>query len=113
MVIINASQRHRVIIMKLAKNMLAAIGLMALLVIALNTVSAVAGVIGDAFDRQQSAHDAMIAEHKASLPNDDGNYVTDPMNGFDDEVVDTYEASEQAATARHANLFISNAYADN
>ena len=96
--------------MKLAKNMLAAIGLMALLVIALNTVSAVAGVIGDAFDRQQSAHDAMIAEHKASLPNDDGNYVTDPMNGFDDEVVDTYEASEQAATARHANLFISNAY---
>ena len=96
--------------MKLAKNMLAAIGLMALLVIALNTVSAVAGVIGDAFDRQQSAHDAMIAEHKASLPNDDGNYVTDPMNGFDDEVVDTYEASEQAATARHANLFISTAY---
>lgn len=99
--------------MKLAKNMLAAIGLMALLVIALNTVSAVAGVIGDAFDRQQSAHDAMIAEHKASLPNDDGNYVTDPMNGFDDEVVNTYEASEQAATARHANLFISTAYADN
>ena len=96
--------------MKFAKNMLAAIGLMALLVIALNTVSAVAGVIGDAFDRQQSAHDAMIAEHKASLPNDDGNYVTDPMNGFDDEVVDTYEASEQAATARHANLFISTAY---
>lgn len=99
--------------MKLAKNMLAAIGLMALLVIALNTVSAVAGVIGDAFDRQQSAHDAMIAEHKASLPNEDGNYVTDPMNGFDDEVIDTYEASEQAATARHANLFISTAYADN
>lgn len=96
--------------MKLAKNMLAAIGLMALLVIALNTVSAVAGVIGDAFDRSQSAHDAMIAEHKASLPNEDGNYVTDPMNGFDEEV---YEASEQAATARHANLFISNAYADN
>lgn len=99
--------------MKLAKNMLAAIGLMALLVIALNTVSAVAGVIGDAFDRQQSAHDAMIAEHKASLPRGDDNYVTDPMNGFDDEVVDTYEASEQAATARHANLFISTAYADN
>ena len=96
--------------MKLAKNMLAAIGLMALLVIALNTVSAVAGVIGDAFDRQQSAHDAMIAEHKASLPNEDGNYVTDPMNGFDDEVIDTYEASEQAKAARHANLFISNAY---
>ena len=100
--------------MKLAKNMLAAIGLMALLVIALNTVSAVAGVIGNAFDRQQSAHDAMIAEHKLDNPaSEDSNYVTDPMNGFDDEVVDTYEASEQAATARHANLFISNAYADN
>ncbi|GEM_PF-1328371 len=97
--------------MKLAKNMLAAIGLMALLVIALNTVSAVAGVIGDAFDRQQSAHDAKIAIHKLDNPaSEDGNYVTDPMNGFDDEV---YEASEQAAVARHANLFISNAYADN
>ena len=93
--------------MKLAKNMLAAIGLMALLVIALNTVSAVAGVIGDAFDRSQAGHDALIAEHKASLPRDDGNYVTDPMNGFDDEV---YEASKQASEARHANLFISNAY---
>lgn len=93
--------------MKLAKNMLAAIGLMALLVIALNTVSAVAGAIGDAFDRSQAGHDALIAEHKASLPRDDGNYVTDPMNGFDDEV---YEASEQAKAARHANLFISNAY---
>lgn len=100
--------------MKLAKNMLAAIGLMALLVIALNTVSAVAGVIGDAFDRQQSAHDAKIAIHKLDNPaSEDSNYVTDPMNGFDDEVIDTYEASEQAATARHANLFISTAYADN
>ena len=93
--------------MKLAKNMLAAIGLMALLVIALNTVSAVAGVIGDAFDRSQAGHDALIAEHKAYLAQDDDNYVTDPMNGFDEEV---YEASEQAGTAKHANLFISTAY---
>ena len=94
--------------MKLAKNMLAAIGLMALLVIALNTVSAVAGVIGDAFDRQQSAHDAKIAMHKLDNPiSEDSNYVTDPMNGFDEEV---YEASKQASEARHANLFISNAY---
>lgn len=96
--------------MKLAKNMLAAIGLMALLVIALNTVSAVAGVIGDAFDRSQAGHDALIAEHKASLPNEDGNYVTDPMNGFDDEVEDVYEASTEAKTASHANLFIAKAY---
>lgn len=96
--------------MKLAKNMLAAIGLMALLVIALNTVSAVAGVIGDAFDRSQAGHDAMIAEHKASLPSDDDNYVTDPMNGFDDEVEEAYEASTEAKTASYANGFIAKAY---
>lgn len=97
--------------MKLAKNMLAAIGLMALLVIALNTVSAVAGVIGDAFDRQQSAHDAKIAIHKLDNPaSEDGNYVTDPMNGFDDEVIDTYETSTEAKTASYANGFIAKAY---
>ena len=96
--------------MKLAKNMLAAIGLMALLVIALNTVSAVAGVIGDAFDRSQAGHDALIAEHKASLPRDDDNYVTDPMNGFDDEVEDVYEASAEAKAASYANGFIAKAY---
>lgn len=96
--------------MKLAKNMLAAIGLMALLVIALNTVSAVAGVIGDAFDRSQAGHDALIAEHKASLPRDDGNYVTDPMSGFDDEVEEAYEASTEAKTASYANGFIAKAY---
>ena len=96
--------------MKLAKNMLAAIGLMALLVIALNTVSAVAGVIGGAFDRSQAGHDALIAEHKASLPSDDDNYVTDPMNGFDDEVEDVYEASTEAKTASYANGFIAKAY---
>ena len=96
--------------MKFAKNILAAIGLMALLVVALNTVSAVAGVLGDAFDRSQAGHDAMIAEHKASLPRDDDNYVTDPMNGFDDEVEDVYEASTEAKTASYANGFIAKAY---
>ena len=96
--------------MKFAKNMLAAIGFMALLIIALNTVSAGAGVISDAFDRQQSAHDAMIAEHKAYLASDDDNYVTDPMDGFDDEVVGTYEASAEAKTASYANGFIAKAY---
>lgn len=95
------------------KDFLASIGVIALLVLGMTAATAGVQHINKAFDRQQSAHDAMIAEHKASLPNDDGNYVTDPMNGFDDEVVDTYEASEQAATARHANLFISTAYADN
>lgn len=72
--------------------------------------AATAGVqqINKAFDRQQSAHDAKIAIHKLDNPaSEDSNYVTDPMNGFDAEV---YEASEQAKAARHANLFISNAY---
>ena len=96
--------------MKSIKDFLASIGVIALL--ALGMTAATAGVqhINKAFDRQDSAHDAMIAEHKASLPNNDGNYVTDPMNGFDEEV---YEASEQAKAASHANLFISNAYANN
>lgn len=95
------------------KDFLASIGILTLLVLGMTAATAGVQQINKAFDRQQSAHDAMIAEHKASLPNEDGNYVTDPMNGFDDEVIDTYEASEQAATARHANLFISTAYADN
>ena len=92
------------------KDFLASIGVITLLVLGMTAATAGVQHINKAFDRQQSAHDAMIAEHKASLPNDDGNYVTDPMNGFDDEV---YEASKQASEARHANLFISNAYADN
>ena len=96
--------------MRFAKNILAVIGLMAILVIAINTASAGAGAIVAAFDRSQAGHDAMIAEHKASLPSDDGNYVTDPMNGFDDEVEDVYEASAEAKTASHANLFIAKAY---
>lgn len=96
--------------MNLIRNMLAAIGVMALLVVVINTATAGVQQINDAFNRQQAGQDAMIAEHKAYLASDDDNYVTDPMNGFDTEV---YEASEQAKTARHANLFISNAYADN
>ncbi|AEO00989.1 hypothetical phage protein [Psychrobacter phage Psymv2] len=95
------------------KDFLASIGVIALLVLGMTAATAGVQQINKAFDRQQSAHDAMIAEHKASLPSDDDNYVTDPMNGFDDEVVDVYETSTEAKTARHANLFISNAYADN
>ena len=96
--------------MKFAKNILAAIGLMAILVIAINTASAGAGAIVAAFDRSQAGHDALIAEHKASLPSDDGNYVTDPMNGFDDEAEEAYEASTEAKTASYANGFIAKAY---
>lgn len=92
------------------KDFLASIGVIALLVLGMTAATAGVQQINKAFDRSQAGHDAMIAEHKASLPIDDGNYVTDPMNGFDDEV---YEASKQASEARHANLFISNAYADN
>lgn len=92
------------------KDFLASIGILTLLVLGMTAATAGVQQINKAFDRSQAGHDAMIAEHKASLPIDDGNYVTDPMNGFDDEV---YEASKQASEARHANLFISNAYADN
>lgn len=95
------------------KDFLASIGVITLLVLGMTAATAGVQQINKAFDRSQAGHDALIAEHKASLPRDDGNYVTDPMNGFDDEVIDTYEVSEQAATARHANLFISTAYADN
>lgn len=89
------------------KDFLASIGVITLL--AIGATAATAGVqqINDAFNRSQAGQDAMIAEHKAYLASDDDNYVTDPMNGFDAEV---YEASKQAKTARHANLFISNAY---
>ena len=89
------------------KDFLASIGVIALLVLGMTAATAGVQQINKAFDRQDSAHDAMIAEHKAYLASDDDNYVTDPMNGFDEEV---YEASKQAETARHANLFISNAY---
>ncbi len=89
------------------KDFLASIGVITLLVLGMTAATAGVQHINKAFDRQQAGHDALIAEHKASLPNDDDNYVTDPMNGFDEEV---YEASKQASEARNANLFISNAY---
>lgn len=93
------------------KDFLASIGVIALLVLGMTAATAGVQHINKAFDRQQSAHDAKIAIHKLDNPaSEDSNYVTDPMNGFDDEV---YEASKQASEARHANLFISNAYADN
>ena len=89
------------------KDFLASIGIVALLVIGMTAATAGVQYINDAFSRSEAGQDAMIAEHKAYLAQDDDNYVTDPMNGFDDEV---YEASEQAGTAKHANLFISTAY---
>lgn len=89
------------------KDFLASIGVITLLAIGANAAIAGKQQINDAFNRQQAGQDAMIAEHKAYLAQDDDSYVTDPMNGFDAEV---YEASEQAKAARHANLFISNAY---
>ncbi len=89
------------------KDFLASIGVITLL--AIGATAATAGVqhINDAFSRSEEGQDALIAEHKAYLAQDDDNYVTDPMNGFDEEV---YEASEQAKAAGHANLFISTAY---
>ena len=92
---------------KLFINMLAGFGFMSLVVIALNTANAGAGKIVDAFDRADAGQSAMVEEHKAYLASDDEDYVTDPMNGFDDEI---YEASEKAKVAKHANLFIANAY---
>lgn len=92
------------------KDFLASIGVITLLVLGMTAATAGVQQINKAFDRSQAGHDALIAEHKASLPRDDGNYVTDPMNGFDDEVIDTYETSTAAKTASHANGFIAKAY---
>lgn len=94
--------------MKLITRMLAAVGVVALAVLIINTASAGASKVIDAYDRQQASEKAMIDEHKLYLASgDDDFYVTDPMNGFDQEV---YEASEQYKTAKHANLFIAKAY---
>lgn len=94
--------------MKLITRMLAAVGVVALAVLIINTASAGASKVIDAYDRQQASEKAMIDEHKLYLASgDDDFYVTDPMNGFDEEV---YEASEQYKTARHANAFIAKAY---
>lgn len=92
--------------LNLVKNMLAAIGVMALLVLVINTATAGAVAIVSAYDRSQAGQAALIAEHKAYLASDD-DYITNPDNGLDDEV---YEASEKAKIAKHANLFIANAY---
>ena len=92
------------------KDFLASIGIITLLVLGMTAATAGVQQINDAFNRSQAGQDALIAEHKASLPNDDGNYVTNPMNGFDDEVIDTYETSTEAKTASHANGFIAKAY---
>ena len=89
------------------KDFLASIGVIALLVLGMTAATAGVQYINEAFERQEAGQDALIAEHKAYLASADDNYVTDPMNGFDNEV---YEASEQAGTAKHANLFISSAY---
>lgn len=97
--------------MNYLKDFLASIGVIALLVLGMTGATAGAGKIADAFERQDTAQVTMIELHKLDYPtSDDDNYVTDPMNGFDDEVVDVYETSTEAKTARHANLFISNAY---
>lgn len=92
------------------KDFLASIGVIALLVLGMTAATAGVQYINQAFERQEAGQDAMIAEHKAYLASDDENYVTDPMNGFDDEVEDVYEASTEAKTASHANLFIAKAY---
>ncbi len=89
------------------KDFLASIGVIALLVLGMTAAAAGVQYINQAFERQEAGQDALIAEHKAYLAQDDDNYVTDPMNGFDAEV---YEASEQAKTAKHANSVIAKAY---
>lgn len=92
------------------KDFLASIGVIALLVIGMTAATAGVQQINQAFNRSQAGQDTMIANHKAYLASDNDNYVTDPMNGFDDEVVDVYKDSSEAKTASHANLFIAKAY---
>lgn len=97
--------------MKSIKDFLASIGVLTLLVLGMTAATAGVKHINKAFDRQQSAHDAKIAIHKLDNPtSEDSNYVTDPMNGFDDEVEEAYEASTEAKTASYANIFIAKAY---
>lgn len=96
--------------MDIVKDLLASLGIIFLLMLGMTAASAGYEAIINAFDRSQAGQAALIAKHKAYLASDDDHYVTDPTNGFDDEAVDTYEASEEYKTARHANLFIANAY---
>ena len=49
------------------RNMLAAVGVVALFVLILNSATADSGKIKAAFDREQAAHDALIQEHKAFI----------------------------------------------
>lgn len=87
-------------------NMLAAIGFMSLVVIALNTANAGAGAVSDAYERQQAAQRAKIELHKLDYPaSDDDYYVTDPMNGFDEEIA-LLEQAKKDAVAAHANAFL-------
>lgn len=53
--------------MNFAKSMLAAVGIVALAVLILNSASAGSVKIKEAFDREQAAHDALIREHKAFI----------------------------------------------
>ena len=87
------------------KDLLASIGTITLLALGMTAATAGAQHINQAFDRSQAGHDAMIAEHKAYLASDDDHYVTDPMNGFDEEVA-LLEQAEKDAVAAHANAFL-------
>jgi len=89
-------------------NMLAAIGFISLVVIALNTANAGASAVSDAYERQQSAERAKIELHKLDYPAsayDESYYVTDPMNGYDEEIA-LQEQAEKDAVAAHANAFL-------
>lgn len=87
------------------KDLLASIGTITLLALGMTAATAGAQHINQAFERSQAGHDAMIAEHKAYLASDDDYYVTDPMNGFDEEVA-LLEQAEKDAVAAHANAFL-------
>lgn len=56
--------------MNLLKNMLAAVGVMALLVLVINTATAEAGKIIKAFEREEAAQEAFIRDHKAFISGD-------------------------------------------
>lgn len=90
---------------KLFINMLASIGAVSLAVIALNTAQAGGNAVSEAYERQQSAERAKIELHKLDYPASDDNYVTDPMNGFDEEIA-LLEQAEKDAVAAHANAFL-------
>lgn len=92
-------------------NMLAAFGFISLIVIAINTANAGVSAIADAFERQDAGQAAMIADHKAYLASDDDNYVTDPMNGYDEEIA-AQEQAEKDKQIAHANAFLAKVNGD-